>query len=82
MLMEKLVYVVVCEQCGIEGPIGSSESMAYREAKQAGWKIVGEDCYCPEHTNSPLIGPKGLQEFAQHLRRFVLEQQRKEGYFR
>jgi hypothetical protein len=81
MFREKLVYVVVCKHCGMEGSIEYSESPADSTAKPAGWKIVGEDYYCPEHIHSPLMGPKELQEFAQHLKRFVLEQERKTANF-
>ena len=70
MLREKLV-IAVCKHCGIQGPTG------YSEAQKAGWKIAGEDYYCPKHTNSPLTGPQALQQFAQHLKQFVDAQERK-----
>jgi hypothetical protein len=74
MFKEKPFTVAVCEHCGMEGPMDANG------AKQAGWKIVGEDYYCPEHTNSPLTGPVAVQEFAQRLKRFVLEQERNIAY--
>jgi len=77
MFREKHAWVAVCKHCGIDGPIDDSENKAYSKAQQAGWQMIGEDCYCPEHVNLARFGPKELREFAQRLRQFIEVQERK-----